>query len=139
MRGRTLQRDDHRQTALLRRLQAQITSSSRTVPKANGRQRILLPLPRARIRNSGSKTSSQFKVMTSLEPCNSIRPTTAKSREARKPDQNRVTSSTDKGITMRLGSFTPRSTTSGEDGYKPAATPSIRNDETLARKGPEGG
>jgi hypothetical protein len=42
------------------------------------------PLPRTRICDSDSKTSSQFKTMTSFErsPCNNIRPTMAKS-EAR--------------------------------------------------------
>jgi len=38
--------------------------------------------------------------------CNSISPTMAKSREVRKLDQKRATSSTDRGMTMRLGSFT---------------------------------
>ena len=67
------------------------------VSGARGRKRILLPLPRTRICAFGSSTSSRLSAMTSLErrPCNSIRPTMAKSREVRKLDQKRATSSTE--------------------------------------------
>jgi hypothetical protein len=52
--------------------------------------------------------SSRFRSRTSWErsPCNSINPTIAKSREVRKLDQNRATSSTDNGDMVRLGVFT---------------------------------
>jgi hypothetical protein len=65
---------------------------------------ILLPLPSTRIFDSEGKTSSQFNAMTSFKrsPCRFMRPTMAKSREVRKLDQKRATSSTDRGITMRL-------------------------------------
>ena len=67
------------------------------VSGASGRKRILFPLPRTRICASGSNRSSQFKANTSpaRSPCKSIKPTMARSREVRKLDQNRATSSTD--------------------------------------------
>ena len=57
---------------------------------------------------SESSRSSRFRSSTSCErsPCSSIRPTMAKSREVRKLDQNRATSSTDNGTMVRLGVFT---------------------------------
>src|SRR5204862_1692462 len=39
-------------------------------------------------------------------PCRSIKPTMAKSREERKLDQKRATSSTESGTMLRLGTFT---------------------------------
>ena len=80
--------------------------------EANGRQRVLLPLPRTRICDADSKTSSQFKAMTSLERslCRSIRPTMAKSREVRKVDQKRATSSTERGRMITFGFLYEQST-----------------------------
>ena len=59
--------------------------------------------------------------MTSFErsPCRSIRATMAKSREVRKLDQKRATSSTDRGITMRLGSLTRNRLSVGRGRSKP--------------------
>src|ERR1035437_8091326 len=58
---------------------------------ARGRKRGLLPLPGTRICASGNRRSSLFRSLTSCDrsPCNSIKPTMAKSREVRKLDQNR--------------------------------------------------
>ena len=70
--------------------------------------RIFLPLPWTRICESGIWTSSRLSAKTSHDrkPCSNIRPTMAKSREVRKLDQKRATSSTDSGTMTRLGVFT---------------------------------
>ena len=54
------------------------------------------------------RTSSRLRASTSRErrPCSSISPTMARSREVRKLDQNRATSSTESGTMVRLASFT---------------------------------
>ena len=83
--------------------------------------RVLLPLPRTRICASESSKSSRFRSSTSRDrsPCSSISPTMARSREVRKLDQNRATSSTDNGTMVRLGVFTRNRLKAGRGLPKP--------------------
>ena len=73
-----------------------------------GEQAQLVAFPRTRSWPSENSTSTRFKAMISTErsPCRSMRPTIARSRAERKLDQNRATSSTERGTILRRGSRT---------------------------------
>ena len=67
------------------------------------------------------------------KPCSNIRPTMAKSREVRKLDQKRATSSTDSGTIKRLGVFTRNWSAPGVAAHSQAVIAASTSSESRAQ------